>query len=500
MKRLLATIDRIPPYQAGVRYYIIAALLALLAVAMTLVLREWTGLARPYVMGLAAVMVAASIGGAGPALVTGGVLLVLWRLVLPDLPDTNIWSVAVVGLLTLVLGAAGEAILWARRRDTLIAWRMTQRELSLQSIFESLPAAMIVIDKEGEILAANDKAMDLLAVDAAQEELMIQSFLDIPEIPEEPDLLFADRLLRFAAGPDLVPGHRRGGRDAVQLTIAAAPLRTSGRDLITLYLRDETPVRRAAEATAEVQANVAQLGRAAALGAMGSAIAHELNQPLASAANFAGAALTHLSRHPGTPPLAIAAIESTVRQVVRASEILKGLRKFVRAAPITPQWLDIERVVREAVQLGHFVLNDMRVSLEVEIDESARFVWMDRVQIQQVLVNLLNNAAEAVGTGEERIVRIHVRLLAADLLELCISDTGPGVSAEVHQRLFEPFNTSKGQGLGVGLSISKTIIEAHGGAIWYDGSSEGARFCLTLKHSDRREDSDGEWKDSNLHH
>lgn len=493
MDRLFATIDRVDPVAPGLRRYVIATVLALLAGALTAVLHDWAGLAMPYLLGLGAVIIAAWFGGAGPALVAGALMLLFARLTAPDLPSTDFRNLSAMALFTLFLAVAGQAILWARRRAALHAWRLTQRELSLQSIFDSLPAAMVIIDHEGEILAVNNNAIELLAAGTAGEGGgRIQDFLDVPDVQGEPGLSFGDRLLALGSGPALVPGRRRGDEETVQLTIATALLRTSGRDLITVYLRDETLARRAAEATAEVQASVAQLGRAAALGAMGSAIAHELNQPLASAANFAGAALTHLSRQPDSSPLAIAAMESTVRQVVRASEILKGLRKFVRAAPVTPQWLDVGDVVREAAQLGQFMLNDMRVTLEIDIADDARFMWMDRVQVQQVLVNLLNNAAEAVGGSEERMVRVRAHLLANDELQLCVSDSGPGVAHEIRERLFEPFNTSKGQGLGVGLSICKSIIEAHGGKIWYDGEGSGARFCVTLKHSHRRDDDGGE--------
>src|SRR5690606_19324474 len=122
-------------------------------------------------------------------------------------------------------------------------------------------------------------------------------------------------------------GHPAKGDD-LQLSVAAAPLKSEERELIALYFRDETPIRRAAEAMAEVQSSVAQLGRAAALGAMGSAIAHELNQPLASATNFAGAARAHLARRDNAPPQALVALDAVIEQIVRASEILKGLRTF----------------------------------------------------------------------------------------------------------------------------------------------------------------------------
>ncbi|URW75574.1 ATP-binding protein [Sphingomonas donggukensis] len=501
MKRLLATIDRAGAVQSRLHAYVFACAAACVAGAMTAALVHYFGVAMPFLFGLGAVMASAWIGGAGPALLATVLMLVFGHLVSRDLPPVETLNLVVLSVFSVVLAVTGELLMRARRREALQTERLTKRDQYLQSIFETLPAAMMVIDRAGAILAINKTAVELFAIDEAdRESLSIQDLIALPEAPGASPTAYVDRLVATAQRSPSVIGQPRGDRPQLHLAIAVAHFQTISPQLITVYLRDETPARRTAEAMAEVQASVAQLGRAAALGAMGSAIAHELNQPLASAANYAGAARSHLVARGDAPAPALAAVDATVTQIVRAGEILKGLRTFVRAAPFAPQWLDIHDVVREAAQLGHFVLNDLRVTLTTRIADGVHFVWTDRVQIQQVLVNLISNAAEAVADRDERNVRIAARPLPRDEIELSVTDTGGGVSPEIRERLFQPFNTSKGLGLGVGLAISKTIIEAHGGRIWYESGPKGARFCLTLKHSMQRGGDSDSWQDSDVHH
>lgn len=259
-----------------------------------------------------------------------------------------------------------------------------------------------------------------------------------------------------------------------------APLEISciSRDITERKILEEREHRR--------QWELAHLARLGTLGELASGLAHELNQPLAAITNYVAVAQDKLTKradeHTGIEPL----LDKVAHQAQRAAEIIRRMRNLIRKKE--PHWstISVRELVLEAIGvLGHEIrLNGVRVT--TDIGDAIPLVLADRVQIEQVLINLLRNAIEALsidpgnnGRPKEICVRIAVEPEARVRVE--VQDTGPGFHGATSEHLFEPFFTTKAEGLGLGLSISRTIIEAHGGRLWASAEPEsGARISLSL--------------------
>jgi two-component system sensor kinase FixL len=231
----------------------------------------------------------------------------------------------------------------------------------------------------------------------------------------------------------------------------------------------------------ELQSEFLRVSRVAAMGQMASTLAHEINQPLAAIANYLAAA-TKLLRS-GDPSLDNAhdALARAGEQTGRAAEIIRRARDFVRKREGQRRPESLPLVIEEAMSLIRGAAEQQRVSLRLDLDPRANAAVVDRIQIQQVVINLARNAIEAMAECEWRELLISSRIELDGTVEIRIADSGPGISESVAEQLFQPFVTSKTNGMGVGLSICRTIVEAHGGTIWYEASrSGGAVFVFTV--------------------
>jgi PAS domain S-box-containing protein len=239
--------------------------------------------------------------------------------------------------------------------------------------------------------------------------------------------------------------------------------------------------KRAEEALRRVQAELAHVTRVATLGELTGSIAHEINQPLGAVVNNAGACLRWLAAHNLEE-----ARQSAARVIAdghRASEIVGRIRALAKKAPPRKEWLDLNDTVRDVVLLAQSEVRENRVALHALLGEALPAVWGDRIQIQQVVLNLLKNAIEALsGVGEgPREVWVGTEEGESGAVVISVRDTGPGVAAESVDRLFEAFCTTKPGGLGMGLAISRSIVENHGGRLWATANvPRGAVFQFTL--------------------
>jgi PAS domain S-box-containing protein len=230
------------------------------------------------------------------------------------------------------------------------------------------------------------------------------------------------------------------------------------------------------------QSEIAHLSRLKTLGEMASGIAHELNQPLAAIANYAAAC--RVSVCAGESPSEM--LEKIETQAVRAGEIIRRMRNMVRKRG--PHWstVHLREMVMESVALLSHELRLSGVEAAVHADDHVPLILGDGVQIEQVLINLLRNAIEstagnATAAPAGKHVSIELKLRDPDTVHVAIIDTGTGISAEAAERIFEPFFSTKPEGLGLGLSISRSIIEGHGGRLWADANATGgATFNFTL--------------------
>lgn len=243
--------------------------------------------------------------------------------------------------------------------------------------------------------------------------------------------------------------------------------------------------RKAAEESARVrEAELARLSRISTLGQMASGIAHELGQPLGAISNYATACREHLQSRGDVPASALSAIDGVLNETRRAAAIIGNMRSFIRKRQPTRVSLDVNDLVRESVAMMDFELRHQGIRPCLQLTADLPEVLGDAVQIQQVLVNLLLNAVEAIGESKSNSNRLTINTVLHDQgrsVQVCIIDTGIGICPEQMKRLFEPFFTTKPQGLGMGLNICRSIIESEGGQLTAAPNPDrGMRLSFTV--------------------
>lgn len=251
--------------------------------------------------------------------------------------------------------------------------------------------------------------------------------------------------------------------------------------------KDITDRKRLEEQERERRAELARISRLNIMGEMASALAHELNQPLSAIGSFAHAALQMLRSGTGDAAEITDALQAIANQVERSGRVIRGIRRFVRKEEPQRIPVDINAIVREAVGLAASKARRADVVVELDLSDGLPTVVADRVQIEQVVLNLLNNGVEAIesGGGQQRVLIASSSATGTDCVQVSICDSGPGVAPAIMDRIFDPFVTTKPSGLGFGLSISQSIIEAHGGRLWWEQSALGGtmlRFTLPANH------------------
>ena len=248
-------------------------------------------------------------------------------------------------------------------------------------------------------------------------------------------------------------------------------------------------LRRAAEDArhlAEMRARLENVTRLNAMGEMAGVLAHELNQPLTAISAYVSAARRLLANGTMRPHELADILARVSEQSVRAGEVIARIRGYVARGEIMPSVESLPAMFDEAAAVAMAAAEETGVVLRTEFEPGLEKVRADRIQIQQVMLNLIRNAIEAMADARRRELRIG-GATSGDMVEAFVADTGPGVSQAVAERLFEPFVTGKSDGMGVGLSISRNIVEAHGGLIWAERNVDGgATFRFTLPVADPR--------------
>jgi C4-dicarboxylate-specific signal transduction histidine kinase len=259
--------------------------------------------------------------------------------------------------------------------------------------------------------------------------------------------------------------------------------RTADLNRTNMELQSEIADRRTAEeGLLQAQNEVARIARITTMGELAASIAHELNQPLGSIVVNGGACLRWLEGASPNLEEARQAVEAIIRDGTRASDVLVRTRKLVGASQGTRERLDINGVVQEVIGWSNDKLVRSSVSLQLELQEDLPPVKVDRVQLQQVILNLVMNAIESmleVGLSS-RVLWIQTEKRPLGDLLIQVADSGVGIDPKLSSRIFEPFYTTKANGIGMGLSISRSIIEAHGGRLWLSNADCGSTFCFTL--------------------
>ncbi len=233
----------------------------------------------------------------------------------------------------------------------------------------------------------------------------------------------------------------------------------------------------------DLQAELFHMSRVTAMGEMASTLAHELNQPLTAVAGY----LRGIRRLLGTPEtmdiaLLRDAADRAVEQALRAGQIIRRLREFVAREESEREVEALAKLIEEASTLALIGVQETGVRPELLLAPEKIFVLVDKIQIQQVILNLVRNAIEAMQDMTVRRLSISMSRAGGDIVEVAVADTGPGISPEIAAKLFQPFKTTKPQGMGLGLSISRTIIEAHNGHLWAEPNAGGGMvFRFTLR-------------------
>jgi two-component system sensor kinase FixL len=211
-----------------------------------------------------------------------------------------------------------------------------------------------------------------------------------------------------------------------------------------------------------------------------------LNQPLAAISNYMKGCRRLLDQsNPDVLPRVSEALDRASEQAIRAGQIIRRLRDFVSRGETEKRLERVPRLIDEAAALALVGAREQSVHTRFDLDLSTSLVIVDRVQIQQVLVNLLRNALDAMQETTRRELTVSSVLDAGGMVEIAVADTGHGIADEVAERIFQPFFTTKSNGMGVGLSISRTIVESHGGRLWAERNKEGGTtFRLTLPAAD----------------
>lgn len=233
----------------------------------------------------------------------------------------------------------------------------------------------------------------------------------------------------------------------------------------------------------QARSDLARVTRNITVGALTSSIAHEVNQPLSGIITNAGTCVRLLTADPPNVNGALETARRTIRDGNRAADVIARLRALFTNRAVTPEVLDLNDAAQEVVSLVSNDLQRNRVVLRTELDGDPLLVAGDRVQLQQVILNLMRNASDAMTDVEDRPRRLVIRTErdVPDRVRLTVEDVGTGLDPAAADRLFDAFYTTKSDGMGIGLAVSRTIIERHGGRLWAaSNEGPGATFAFSI--------------------
>jgi two-component system sensor kinase FixL len=368
----------------------------------------------------------------------------------------------------------------SKARETL-----EEREAHLKSILDTVLDATVVIDATGIMLSFNASAVRQFGY--APEEVIGRNVSMLMPGPyrEQHDGYIARYLTtgeKRIIGVDRVVVGRRKDGSTFPMKLAVGEMRQRDRVYFTGFIRDLTEREESQAMLDQARGEIARLARLNELGEMASTLAHELNQPLSAIANYVQGCRRMLEKLDDELAGRMrGALDETAKQALRAGDIIRHLREFVTHGETDKGPEDINHLLEEAGALALVGSRERGIKSVFDFGAESSIVVADRVQIQQVLINLMRNAMEAMRDSEIKELVVRTLQLSPDWLRVEVEDTGPGISDEVAPRLFQPFVTTKANGMGIGLSISKRIIESHGGELSVSrNGAGGATFAFTL--------------------
>jgi two-component system sensor kinase FixL len=467
-------------------YGFAAALIAAVMIARVMLLPQIEG-GSVYLFLVPVVLVISALGGPLPGcLATGMIVAVEAWLSGGTLSRTDI--VDAFAFLAIGFGLAwlGGRVQRAWRAVEATNLDLVAREAHLKSILDTIPDAMIVIDPKGRIQSFSMAAERLFGRSAAEVIGKNVSML-MPSPYREGHDGYLERYLRtgerrIIGVGRVVVGERKDG-STFPMELAVGEMKSNDKLFFTGFIRDLTERQKTEGRLQELQAELIHISRLTAMGEMASTLAHELNQPLSAISNYLKGARRILGGEAQNAQALVAeALDKASDQSLRAGQIISRLRNFVARGEAERKVESLSKLLEEASALALVGAKDQGVRVRFDLDTGNDLVLADKVQVQQVVLNLIRNAIEAMAETATRQLVISSAGDGRRMVRVSVSDTGIGLSHDVLPQLFQPFVTTKQHGMGVGLSISKTIVEAHGGRLWAEPNPGGGTvFHLTLK-------------------
>jgi two-component system, LuxR family, sensor kinase FixL len=434
------------------------------------------------------VLVSAAIGGFGPGLLATGLSLAAAYFVVTDVsayPKLLFVNGVAFALIGVGVSWGGELLIRGRQRAVILSREALAREAHLRSILDTVPEAMIVIDERGIIQSFSSAAERLFGYQASVARGQnIKAMMPSPYRENHDAYLERYRNTgerRIIGIGRVVVGQRQDG-STFPMELAVGEMKSGDQRFFTGFIRDLTERQKTETRLQELQSELVHISRLTAMGEMASTLAHELNQPLSAITNYLNGLRRLLGDERGEKSTTVrAALDKAAEQAARAGQIIRRLRDFVSRGESERRVEGITKLVEEASALALVGAKDLGIRVQFKFHPDAHQVLADRVQIQQVLLNLIRNGIDAMAESGSRELTISVNPVEDRHIKISVADSGTGIAPEIAEQLFQPFVTTKREGMGVGLSISRTIVEAHGGKIWAEpGKNGGTVFHFTL--------------------
>jgi two-component system sensor kinase FixL len=369
----------------------------------------------------------------------------------------------------------------------------TLSEAHLRSILSTVQDAMVVIDPKGIILSFSSAAEQMFGYSEADVLGENVSML-MPSPDRERHDGYLQRYQRtgerriIGIGRVTTARRRDGSTFPIELSVGEA--RAGEERLFTGFIRDLTERQQTQRRLQDLQGELGHVSRVSAMGTLAAALAHELNQPLSAIATYMEASRDLLDQEitPDVSEMLMEAFGETANQAIRAGQIVRRLRDFISRGEAERRIESLHKLVIEANALALAGGGDRGVDVLLDLDPTGDAVLVDRIQVQQVFLNLVRNGVEAMEGCPVRKLEIR-SARDGDCVRVTVADSGPGLDANIRAKLFEPFQSTKDTGMGLGLSICRTMIEAQGGRIWAEPSPMGGTaFHFTLIAGDENGD------------